>query len=265
MKAPFPFLLITMLLLGALLAACVPVATTESGTAPGEDSGSVAITPGPVGEPAANAVPGGAAGEELTLYVAPRKVECVGVAPTMCLQVKYSPDEEYQNFFGGIDGFFFVPGYNYELRVRTYDIPNPPADGSSIGYQLEEVVSKTPAYTGEALTLTGRDWVLLSFGEEDTVAFDPAVMSVNAIFGEDGQVSGNSGCNQYGGAYTLDGDTIRFGALMTTLMACDESVMNVEAAFTAALAGASTWTINGNMLEIVYAGGQLVFESAVPM
>ena len=37
---------------------------------------------------------------------------------------------------------------------------------------------------------------------------------------EDGQISGTTGCNQYGGSYQIDGNSIEFGELFNTEMAC---------------------------------------------
>jgi len=83
--------------------------------------------------------------EIITLFVAPQTVECVGVGPRTCLQVRESPDEEWHNFFEGVDGFEFEPGFYYELRVARYRVENPPADASSFRYVLLEVVSKDSA------------------------------------------------------------------------------------------------------------------------
>jgi heat shock protein HslJ len=177
-----------------------------------------------------------------------------------CLLVRYSPDEEWQMFYSGIDGFFFVPGFNYELLVNRFPIENPPADGSSIGYTLVEVVSMTPAYAGEALPLVGTNWLLVSFGEEQMVRYDPDLTPVTALFAEDGTVSGSSGCNQYTGAFTEADGTLTFGPLASTMMMCDEAAMAVESAYLAALDGTHDFTINGNMLQIVYAAGQLTYQ-----
>jgi heat shock protein HslJ len=179
-----------------------------------------------------------------------------------CLQVRYAPDEEWQWFYGGIDGFFFVPGFNYELLVNRFPIENPPADGSSIGYSLVEVVSMTPAYTGEALPLVGTEWLLVSFGEEQIVQYDPQLTPVTALFADDGTVSGKGGCNQYTGTYTEADGTLTFGPLASTMMMCDDAAMAVETAYFAALDGTHDYTINGNMLQIVYAAGQLTYQGA---
>lgn len=83
--------------------------------------------------------------EIVTMFVAPEKVECVGVAPQECLQVRYALNEDYQLFYSSIEGFDYEPGYDYELLVQKTPVDNPPADGSSIQWTLVEVVSKLPA------------------------------------------------------------------------------------------------------------------------
>ncbi len=80
--------------------------------------------------------------EEKTLFVGPKKVECVGVGPMECLQVKEDPDGEWQLFYDQIEGFNWAPGYTYELRVAVHQVENPPADASSLRYELIEVVNK---------------------------------------------------------------------------------------------------------------------------
>ena len=47
--------------------------------------------------------------------VGPQRMECVGVAPQMCLVVN---DEL---FYDEIDGFDHQPGYAYRLRIERYD------------------------------------------------------------------------------------------------------------------------------------------------
>ncbi|NEQ44975.1 MAG: DUF4377 domain-containing protein [Leptolyngbya sp. SIOISBB] len=85
--------------------------------------------------------------EIVTLYVGPEKVECVGVAPQQCLQVRYSLADEYELFYSSINGFNYEPGYEYELIVQKTPVENPPADASSIEWTLVDVGSQTPAET----------------------------------------------------------------------------------------------------------------------
>lgn len=50
--------------------------------------------------------------------------------------------ENWTYFYSPIEGFDYDLGYIYELNVSKYKIENPPADGSSVRYVLEEVNSK---------------------------------------------------------------------------------------------------------------------------
>ena len=78
----------------------------------------------------------------------PEEVECFGVGPRTCLQVRESPDEPWRNFFDSIQGFDFEPGFLYELVVEKRPVSPVEADGSSYRYRLLRVVSKAPADEG---------------------------------------------------------------------------------------------------------------------
>ena len=66
---------------------------------------------------------------------------------------------------------------------------------------------------------------------------------ITAYFGEDGQLTGSAGCNNYTATYEIDGDQIKIGPAATTRMACGEpeGVMEQEAAYLAALEMASSY------------------------
>lgn len=237
------FWLPALLLVGLLLAGCMAVQPSAEDAA----------------QPDASAP--AAAGETVTMFVNSERVACTGVAPMMCLQVRESEDADWQFFYSGIDGFFFVPGYVYELVVLKTPVESPPADGSSIAWTLVEIVSKTPAYSGEPVAIVGTEWLLRSFGEESIVRYDETVTPVTLVLHEDLSVSGNAGCNNIIGGFTEGEGSITFGPLGTTMMMCDEAAMAVEQAFLAALDGTHAYQINGNMLEIVYAAGVLTFQA----
>ena len=80
---------------------------------------------------------------DVILEVAPVKVDCVGVAPMKCLQVRENGGQ-WRNFTAPIEGFDFAEGYRTRLQVNVSNIANPPADGSSLRYQLVRVLDKTP-------------------------------------------------------------------------------------------------------------------------
>jgi hypothetical protein len=77
------------------------------------------------------------------LEVAEQQVPCVGMAPQQCLQVRERSDAPWTLFYDGIEGFTYEPGFRYLLRVAVRQVPNPPADGSSLAYRLVDVLTKT--------------------------------------------------------------------------------------------------------------------------
>jgi hypothetical protein len=84
--------------------------------------------------------PPSAAGQ--TMFVHESLVDCEGVAPMKCMQVRSNESEDWTWFYDSIEGFTHEPGYRYELRVEVTEVENPPADGSSKKYRLIETVSK---------------------------------------------------------------------------------------------------------------------------
>lgn len=234
-----------VIVIGAL-AACVPATVQPTAT-----------------QPPATTAPESSGSETITLYVGPELVDCQGVAPQKCMQVKDSPDGEWQNFFDNISGFDFVPGFEYELLVERSVVENPPADASKFAYALVEVVSKTPAIpvpgeTTAAPDLEGVVWQLQSMADASGHTVDAmADIPVTATF-NDGQLSGNGGCNSYFGSYAVDGSSLTITPAGTTMMACPEKVMAQEQAFMAALGSSASYKVTGDKLEIMNADGAVV-------
>ena len=120
--------------------------------------------------------------------------------------------------------------------------------------------------SGNALAVFAPFQPPLLVGEWDALAINngkEAVVSVQggttvtAIFGADGKLSGNAGCNTYNGTYTTDGDKIKVGPLATTRMACEQAVMDQETAYLNALANAATFNLGKESLELRDANGAL--------
>lgn len=124
--------LYTMILMGAVLSACNPLPNEATPTPEATASASPSAAPGE-----------NAAKDSYTLYVNSQKLDCVGVAPQKCLQVRRSESESWSFFYDNIEGFTFEPGFIYALKVSEEEIENPPADASSKRVKLEEVLSKT--------------------------------------------------------------------------------------------------------------------------
>jgi heat shock protein HslJ len=72
------------------------------------------------------------------------------------------------------------------------------------------------------------------------------------------KVGGTTVCNGYSGPYTLSGDSLAFGLLISTRRACGDPEMNrQEAVFLGVLEKTRTWRANGDTLELRDATGVL--------
>jgi heat shock protein HslJ len=175
-----------------------------------------------------------------------------------CMQVRRSPDEPYRNFYNQISGFEFERGYEYELLVEVTEVPNPPADGSSLRYALKEMVRKDKVTTS-TYELEGTRWMLAGqMNAEGEMADALARVEAFATFA-DGRVAGNSSCNRFGGSYTVDGNGLSISDhMMSTMMACQEPIMRQEQQFKANLAATASYAIDGDTLTLLNADGQTV-------
>ena len=97
--------------------------------------------------------------KEVNLRVNHYKQTAIGVDKTMAFLVQ--EDEKigsstWDYLYDGIAGFNYEYGTIYDLKVIKRSISNPPADGSSIEYELKEIISETPASDGSTFELTLR-------------------------------------------------------------------------------------------------------------
>ncbi|MGY5149848.1 MAG: DUF4377 domain-containing protein [Candidatus Nitrosopumilus sp. bin_68KS] len=81
--------------------------------------------------------------ETKTFFISPILVDCVGVAPQKCMQIREDETSDWQNFYDSIEGFTFEQGHAYKILVKITDIENPPADSSSKRYHLIDILEKT--------------------------------------------------------------------------------------------------------------------------
>ncbi|MBM3658199.1 MAG: META domain-containing protein [Actinobacteria bacterium] len=112
--------------------------------------------------------------------------------------------------------------------------------------------------------LEGTQWILDQQATKLTVVVPSAV--VTAQFSSDGRVSGNGGCNQYGGSYSISGSKMTVDdSIVATRMACAAPVMRVETAYLARLPKARSFSIDGSVLTIETSGeGPLVYDALDP-
>ena len=86
--------------------------------------------------------------------------------------------------------------------------------------------------------LANTAWTVTSIGGVATLADARPTMA----FAPEGVVSGSGGCNGYSGPFRTDGARIEVGDLASTMMLCEGERGAQEAAFIAALSGATDWS-----------------------
>jgi len=99
--------------------------------------------------------------------------------------------------------------------------------------------------------LAGADWVVEDVnnggvvdGARLTLAFDASVR----------RVTGSSGCNTYGATYTVGGEGIAFGDVVTTEMACLPALMDLEQKFVTALRSAANHSFDESGALVISGG-----------
>ena len=107
--------------------------------------------------------------------------------------------------------------------------------------------------------LEGQTWALVNLNGDDLLASRHPTLEFEA-----GQVTGNTGCNHYGGSYQIERNSIRFENLFSTEMACldPEGIMQQEQIYLKLLSAADRLEQVGNTLTLFTASGQrLVFTN----
>lgn len=118
----------------------------------------------------------------------------------------------------------------------------------------------TPLGTPVPAPLVNTSWHATSFVNESGQTYSPRGLTpVTLIFGADGTLYGNAGCNNYVGTYRQTGeDAISIGDLRTTRLYCGiAGVMEIEATYLALLPRMTRYAIAGDTLTLSDADGRL--------
>lgn len=101
------------------------------------------------------------------------------------------------------------------------------------------------------------EWVLVSCemeGTEIPAANDRAFLKIN-----DGQLGGNTGCNSFGGDWSLEEKKLKVPGVMATKMFCQEAAAQEEL-FLNLLNGEVAYAVRGDELSLTGGAGQLNFR-----
>ena len=113
--------------------------------------------------------------------------------------------------------------------------------------------------TGEERLVYGRmapasvegPWTITAANNgQGAVSSVPAGVSATITFLPGGTVEGSGGCNNFSGGYSVSGQKIAIGPLMTQLKACGEPADSFERQLLTALQTATKWSVTGETLDL---------------
>jgi heat shock protein HslJ len=118
--------------------------------------------------------------------------------------------------------------------------------------------------SSEPAALRGPTWILDAASMRGLSEDAPTDSEITIAF-EEQQASGRAACNSYFGGYEAGDDgSLRFDALGSTQMACEEPLMTLETAYLAALGEVEGYSIDGSTLELTGDGRAMTFDEVVP-
>lgn len=128
-----------------------------------------------------------------TYYIAPYQVACSGAGEQKCFLIKHKTGDQWKNFYSQIEGFNFEPGYSYIIKIKESEVSNPPADASSINYQLEEIIEKQ--HISQPTNSLYDIWGILSVN--DVKLKDKGILQMMEINTSKNEVMGKGTCNEF--------------------------------------------------------------------
>jgi heat shock protein HslJ len=134
---------------------------------------------------------------------------------------------------------------------------------SEDGQTIVKLVNQPAAVNPEGGDLAGTKWVLTQIENktDSTVTSAPAQNVPTLEFSDDGKISGNGGCNGFGGNYVAgEGSSLKLTEIISTLMACDNT--DIETPYFNALNEAESYSIVNDVLQITSSNGTVVLTFA---
>jgi heat shock protein HslJ len=118
------------------------------------------------------------------------------------------------------------------------------------------------SFSAQPTGLAGTSWDVIGYNNGRGGVVSVIIgTEITAIFGEDGNLAGNAGCNDYSAPYEADDEgNIFIGPAVTTFRECTEpeGIMQQEQEYLAALETAATYRVEGDTMEMRTAEGAQV-------
>lgn len=104
-----------------------------------------------------------------------------------------------------------------------------------------------PPASTPTISLVGTEWLLRDLAGAPALDQPQATLS----FLDGGRAAGNGSCNRFTGSFEISGNTLKFGPMASTRMACmDNGVSDQEDRYLKALAAATRYAMDGGALLI---------------
>ena len=176
------------------------------------------------------------------IYVADTLADCKDLEGEKCLQVKENKEDVWTLLNQPIEGFDHKEGVLQKIKVRIKKIKNPPANEPVFKYKFVRLIEEVVVVPFSLIMDQSHEgkWQVNTIIGIDSLAKLPTL-----IF-KDGKVSGNAGCNNYGGTFSVNGIHIKFEKTFATKMYCTN--MNVEKDFFKSLSQIKTYKLTDSKL-----------------
>jgi heat shock protein HslJ len=137
--------------------------------------------------------------------------------------------------------------------------------GSEIAMMILKHVAGTAPGNGTATTASSQGgtssdeplhetyWKLIELDGKPVTAAEQQREAHLIFRSQDSRISGSGGCNRLMGGYVVEGSSMHFRGVGSTMMACLHG-MEAEQAFVGALNKVESWKITGKHLELFGAG-----------
>jgi putative lipoprotein len=141
--------------------------------------------------------------------------------------------------------------------------------GSEIAMMMLKHVSSNTAMSGSAAAagaqiaqaadepLRDTYWKLIELEGKPVAAAEQQREAHLVFHAKDSRITGSGGCNRLMGRYMVDGSSIHFKGVASTMMACLHG-MDTEQAFVGVLNRVVSWKISGKQLELLGSGDALL-------
>ncbi|MBC8107315.1 MAG: META domain-containing protein [Anaerolineae bacterium] len=93
--------------------------------------------------------------------------------------------------------------------------------------------------------IAGKEWILTALNGNAVAGEKPPTLKL-----EDARFSAFGGINRMSGTYSMDGKRITFGQVISTKMAGDPALMELESNFAKALGSVDAYQVAGNQLML---------------